>query len=183
MQNRKNKNRIACLALFTLSGLFALLTGCKTNATGFDMSYQRLFTMQSGLSPAASHTFVFADIASDTSVFFNLHNVNSNDVTRIEPKSMRLQTQFSGLDYNFIDRIEVRIAYVDKPNDYQIIFFRDEIPTSTGDRIELLPNNVDIRPYLLKGKFTVRLVLTQLRQINSNSIESALNFTFFARTN
>jgi hypothetical protein len=167
----------------TLIVLLSFLWGCKKKESGFEMQYRRTFEFPIGLNNFLSHNFEFKDIASDTSVFFKANNTSSNQIVRIEPLSMNIRALFGGTDnsYNLIERVEVWISDPSRPKVIpQIIFFRDNVPLSTGNRLDLIPNNVDVRPFLVEGsRFTVRINL-RLRAITERSIDTEWNATFFS---
>jgi hypothetical protein len=148
------------------------------------MSYQRNFVIQSGLTPLASHNFEFKDILPDTAAFFSSVGINSNQIVAIEPRSMKLQLIFNaGVNLNFVERAEVVIS---TPEDAalgsKIVFFRDDVPITTSDRLDLIANNVDVKNFLYKRRYQIKLTLF-LRQITPQNLDVQLNWAFFARTN
>lgn len=157
---------------------------CRKSPVGVEMSYQRNFVIQGGLTPLASHNFEFRDILPDTAAFFNSVGINSTQIVAIEPRSMRLQLIFNtGINLNFIERAEVQISTLEEPTlGSKIIFFRDDVPINTSDRLDLIANNVDIKNFLYKRRYQIKLTLF-LRQITPQSLDVQLNWAFFARTN
>jgi hypothetical protein len=165
---------------FYLAMFFALFccAACNKTVPGFDMPYRRTFDLPIGLDPFALHNFSFKDISTDTAVIFKANNVTSDKVSRIEPKTMVLRGLFVASNYGFIEKVEVRISTATVGE--QIIFFRDQIPANTGEKLDLIPNNVDVRPYLMGGKFNVRMILT-LRDSPPKTFETEVPMTFFAK--
>ena len=166
--------------------LIALLfASCRKTEAGFDMSYRREFNLPGGLNIFQSHNFEFKDIACDTSVFFKTNSATASEITRIEPSTMNIRAIFGGADnsYVFIDRVEVWISDPNRPNlTAQIAFFRDNVPINTGNRLDLIPNNIDVRPFLVEGsRFNLRINL-RLRNTPDRSIDSEWNASFFAFT-
>ena len=171
--------KISCL----LITLFTLL-GCQKKDTGFEMNYRRQFVLPIGLDNFSSHNFEFKNIAADTAVFFKANgSYTANQISRLEPRAMNLRSVFGGGDFLVIDKIEVWISDPSRPKvTPQIIFFRDDVPLSTGSRLDLVPNNVDLRPFLIEGsQFTLRINI-RLRAITERSIEIEWNTSFFALT-
>lgn len=171
-------------SFFILSITLLTLLGCRKKDTGFEMNYRRQFSIPIGLDVFSSHNFEFKEIAADTAVFFMVNgSYTANQISLIEPKAMNLRAVFGGGDYIFIDKVEVWISDPSRPKlTPQIIFFRDDVPLSTGTRLDLVPNNVDVRPFLLEGsRFNLRINL-RLRAITERSIETEWNTSFFART-
>ena len=171
-------------SFFILTITLLTLLGCRKKETGFEMNYRDQFSIPIGLEIYKSHTFGFKNIASDTAVFFKVNgSYTASQISRIEPKAMSLRAVFGGGEYIFIEKVEVWISDLARPNlTPQIIFFRDNIPLSTGSRLDLVPNNVDARPFLIDGsRFTLRINLV-IRAIPDRSIETEWNASFFART-
>lgn len=160
-----------------------LFAACRKKEVGFDMLYRRDFNLPIGLDAFRSHNFEFKDIACDTNVFFQANSVTAKQVIRIEPQSMNIRAIFGGADntFNVIDRVEVWVSDPNRPNlTAQIAFFRDNVPLNTGNRLDLVPNNIDMRPFLLEGnRFNLRINL-RLRGITERSIEAEWNASFFA---
>ncbi|NJN34468.1 MAG: hypothetical protein HC817_09670 [Saprospiraceae bacterium] len=161
---------------------FAFLGGsCGKTVEGFDMSYRRQFNIDIGLNTFLSHNFKFNDILPDTAAFFQLNNSNSSQVTRIEPRAMSFRALFSSnaVPYSFINRLEVFISDPSRPNlPEQVIFYRDDVPLNAGNQIDLVPNNVDVRPYIFEGKkFSIRVNI-QLRETPQRSIETQWDASF-----
>lgn len=174
-------------ARFIFIGTFCcLLTtwNCRKSPVGVEMSYQRNFVIQSGLTPLASHNFEFKDILPDTAAFFNSVGISSPQIVAIEPRSMRLQLIFNtGVNLNFIERAEVQITTLeDATLGSKIVFFRDDVPLSTSDRLDLVANNVDVKNFLYKRRYQIKLTLF-LRQITPQNLDVQLSWAFFARTN
>jgi hypothetical protein len=166
-----------------LVALSMLLWGCKKDQPGFEMQYRRTFILPIGLDNFLSHNFEFKDISSDTTVFFTPNNATSNQIDRIEPLSMNIRALFGGNDnrFNIISRVEVWISDPSRPKlTPQIVFFRDDVPLNTGNRLDLIPNNVDVRPFLIEGsKFNLRINF-RLRNIPDRSIDTEWNAAFFS---
>ena len=155
---------------------------CRKRELGFEMLYRRQFTLPIGLDYFSSHNFEFKDIASDTAVFFKANGaVSASQITRIEPRSMSLRALFGGADFIIIDKVEVWISDPSRPKlTPQIVFFRDEIPLNTGDRLDLVPNNVDVRPFLMEGsRYNLRINI-RLRATTERSVETEWNTSYFA---
>ena len=171
-------------SFFILTITLLTLLGCRKKETGFEMNYRRQFPIQIGLDVFSSHNFHSRDIAADTAVFFKVNgSYTANQISLIEPKAMNLRAVFGESDFIFIDKVEVWISDPSRPKlTPQIIFFRDDVPLSTGTRLDLVPNNVDVRPFLLEGsRFNLRINV-RLRATTERSIETEWNASFFART-
>ena len=146
------------------------------------MRYQRTITVAGGLNPFFSHVYELQDIAADTAIFFPANGSSGNKVMAIEPMSMRLQGRQGGDNFSFIRQVEVLIYNPDKPeNKEQFAFFRDDIPLNTRERLDLVPNGIDVRKFLYHGKFNLKITL-RLREASSNNIDCDVITTLKART-
>lgn len=171
------------LRVLPLFIFITLIASCKKREAGFEMQYRRTFELPVGLNNFLSHNFEFKDIASDTTIFFSPTKATASQIDRIEPFTMNFRALFGGTDnrYNLIERVEVWISDPSRPKlTPQVIFFRDDVPIGTGNRLDLIPNNVDVRPFLIEGnKFNLRINL-RLRGITERSIDTEVNTQFFA---
>lgn len=163
--------------------IVTLFMGCRKKQIGFEMLYRRDFIFPIGLDAFRSHNFEFKDIACDTSVFFQANSATASQVTRIEPQTMTIRSIYGGADntFNIIDRVEVWVSDPSRPNlTAQIAFFRDNVPLNTSSRLDLVPNNIDMRPFLIEGnRFNLRINL-RLRDVTPRSIDVEWNAAFFA---
>jgi hypothetical protein len=163
---------------------FFIGMGCRKKEEGFEMTYKRQFDLPVGLDIFASHNFKFNDVACDTSIFFTINNATASQIKRVLPRTMSLRSIFtSATRYDFIKQVEVYVSDNSRPNlTPQIAFFRDDVPLGTGSQLDLVPNNVDLRPFLLEGnRFSIRINIS-LRDYPPRSIETECNFSFFAVT-
>jgi hypothetical protein len=175
----KLRQYFAFLLLLTL-----LMAGCRKKQEGFEMTYKRRFDLPIGLDIFASHNFKFNDVACDTSIFFTINNATASQIKRILPRSMSLISIFTNATrYDFIKQVEVYVSDNSRPKvTPQIAFFRDDVPLGTGDRLDLIPSEVDLRPFLLEGnRFSIRINIS-LRDYPPRTIETECNFSFFAVT-
>lgn len=171
-------------SIFILMVTLLTIGSCRKKENGFEMNYRRQFTLPIGLDVFSSHNFEFKDIASDTSVFFTINgSYTASQISRIEPKAMNLRAVFGNADYIVIQKVEVWISNPARPQlSPQIIFFRDDVPLSTGNRLDLVPNNVDVRPFLIDGsRFNLRINI-RLRAMTERSVDTEWNASFFAIT-
>lgn len=155
---------------------------CRKNEPGFDMTYRRTFELPIGLNTFQSWNREFPDIASDTSVFFAANKVNGDKIGPILPKGMRIRAIFNN-SFEFVSRVEVFISDPSRPNlTEQTVFFRDDVPFSSSNRIDLIPNNIDVSKFIKEGsKYKLRINF-RFRDISQRSIDCEWEALFFART-
>ena len=163
------------------------LSACRKAETGFEMSYERRqFDIPVGTDAARSFNINLLNISSDTAVFFNINNANSGQLVGVVPRSMNLKMRFQGSGSNFaiIDRIEVAIFDPNRKNtmDETPIFYRFDVPLSTGDVLTLIPDGNNVSKYILGLKtFNVHIKFI-FREIVPRTIEAEANMVFLAKT-
>ena len=170
---------------FLFLSFLSFLSACRKSETGFEMSYRRQFEIPVGLGTGPSHNFVLVNIPADTSVFFSINNVTASQVIGVVPRSMNIRTIFQGSGNTFavVDHVEVVIFDPDRPNVPEIpIFYRYDVPLSTGDRLDLVPDGNNIRKFLLEGRvFNIRIKLF-FRDFIPRSVETEANIVFLGKT-
>ena len=157
---------------------------CKKQDRGFQMIYRSLtpYNISIGLDPFASHYYTSDQILSDTVLFFPANNVTAAQVGRITPYTMNIRASFQDGRYDFVSHVEVSIFDPARPNTTeQIIFYNDNVPVTTGTQINLVPNDVDVTPFLVKGKSFVLRTKFQFRDTPQRTIATEWNASFFAR--
>lgn len=145
------------------------------------MTYTRDFEIFAGLNPFDTHYFVIEDIPSDTAAFFTAHQVNSDQIQAITPKSMRMTAIFANASYAFIYEVSVWIVSPDDSSDRKEIFYRDQIPLNEDGVMDLIPTLSDISAYLYQGSYNLEVRL-QLNSTTTQSIETRLDYSFRAET-
>ncbi|MBL7818751.1 MAG: hypothetical protein JNL70_27375 [Saprospiraceae bacterium] len=165
--------------------ILSIISACRKTETGIDMTYRRQFEIPVGLSPGPSHNFVLKSIPSDTAVFFKINNITADQLLGVLPRSMNLRTIFQGTGNTFsiVDRVEVVIFDPSRPDIPEIpIFYRYDVPLSTGDRLDLVPDASNIKKFVLDGKtFDVRIKFF-FRDFIPRSFEVETNIVFLGKT-
>jgi hypothetical protein len=158
-----------------------LLGSCKKDS-GFDMFYRKQFSIPIGQTPQFSFNYDFKNIPADTTAFFTPSGVTSNQIASIKPKSMSIIALYGGIDYNAVRSVEVWInSPINNTPSPQIIFFRDDVPVNTNERIDLIPNDVDIKQFITLGKFNIKITL-KFKDNTIRTLETDTTITFFAKT-
>ena len=164
--------------IFLLIALPFLFFSCKKDPNVlFEMAYPNNdFSIAAGLNPFDVHYFILRNIQTNSDSLFSFHNIKASAITQIQPSSARLSAIFASSDYSFIRKIEIRI-FKDNPDDYNVLFYRDDVPFNTGQDLGLIPNGVNIKKYMVEDHFGI-VVRMELRNISPEFIESRLNFKF-----
>jgi hypothetical protein len=161
------------------------LSACRKTETGIDMTYRRQFEIPVGLAAGPSHNFVLINIPSDTAVFFQINNLTASQINGVVPRSMNIRTIFQGGGNTFanVDHVEVAIFDPDRPSVPEIpVFYRYDVPLSTGDRLDLVPDGNNVQKFILDGKrFNIRIKLF-FREITPRSVDVETNIIFLGKT-
>ncbi len=154
----------------------------------FDMQYPNLqFTVPAGLNTIDAHFFIIRDIPTNKAAFFG--NIDEVDIVEISPSAAIVRgVQGNLADYSFVDEIVVRICDdndISQENIFQKcrreIFFREAIPFNTGNRVELIPNAINLKAELIKDNFTVAVVFNRLRDFSPLEMPTRLELIFQAK--
>jgi hypothetical protein len=180
--NKNLKSNLKLTVYFVSIALLSIVS-CSKDIIGFDMIYRNKININAGLNTIELHNFVISDIATDTSVFFQAANKTKDDVKTILPKLFTINETSLGVPLSFINKAEVIISTKGDPNQKPtVIFYRDDITLNNGTTLDLLPNNVDLRPFIYTGSYDLRLRLT-LRSITQQSINPDVSWSFLAQIN
>lgn len=139
------------------------------------------FEISAGLSPLDSYYYIFNDVPTNKSFFFQ--NIAESDIQAITPGYARITSLESGTTpYEFIEEIVIRIcseAVVDAADATEKckreLFYRYPVPLKAENTVNLIPNpNVNVKDLLTKETFSFVVVLRRLRGIPPNFIRTRL---------
>ena len=175
------------LGAFSFILFFSFLQlNCKKTERGFQILYRSTpnsqYDIPVGLDIFASHYFVVNNILSDTTIFFSANNLTAKQLGRITPSTMFMRAVYQDGTYDYISSVEVSIFDPARPNlTEQIIFYNDNVLPNTGTQITLIPNDVDVTPFIVQGRsFSIRTRI-RLRDTPQRTITTGWGINFFAR--
>lgn len=148
----------------------------------FRMEYPNLnFEIPAGLNTIESHFFLISDIPTSKDFFFG--DFANEDIKTIIPSFARLTAlDGSSIDYDFLFEVSIRICQPEQEiNCVREIFFRDRIPNNIGNRLDLIPNDNNLKEILIEDDFTIEVVLVRLVNPSPNFIRTRLELGFEAR--
>jgi hypothetical protein len=143
--------------LFTLI-ILASVTGCEEidKLTQFDMEYDEKVVIPSSAGVGLPFDLVTPDIESDSESKFSVNNTNKDLVEEIVLKKMDLTlTAPSDGDLSFLQSIEIFISADDLPEEK--IAWKDDVPSDVGKYLELETVETDLKEYIKKDEFTLRV--------------------------
>ena len=162
------------------------ISACRKAETGFEMSYKRAFDIPVGTDAIRSFNINLLDIPSDTAIFFHINSATASQLVGVVPRSMNLKMRFQGSGSTFavIDKIEIAIFDPNRKNttDEVPIFYRYDVPISTGDILTLVPDGSNISKYILNNRtFNIHLKFF-FREVVPRTLEAEANIVFLAKT-
>ncbi len=158
---------------------------CTKRVPSFDMYYRKTYSIPVGINPFVSTGWTSDYITSDTSTFFTANSVTASRIVKVIPKSMQMSVIYPSANtaLNVLTKVEVFIKDLSRPNAPELtIFYRDNVPLSTSYTLDLLPNAIDVKDYIVNNKkFNLKIVI-QVAEPPLQTIETQFNVYFAAQT-
>ena len=171
--------------VFFLLLLPFLFSNCKSDdglTVAFEMEYpNQSFEIPAGLNTIESHFFVIDNIPTNKDFFFG--SFKEEDIKSIIPAFARITSlEGNNTDYDFLFEVSIRICAEDNPfNCAREIFWRDQIPANIGNRVDFIPNDIDVKEILTGESFTIEVVLLRLVSPPPTFIDTRIELGFEAR--
>lgn len=148
---------------------FAILgfTGCDLNKyTTFDMEFNSSVTIQQSSGINLPFDLFTPDMTTNSSSTFGTNNTNKELIQEITLKSMVLDITAPGdRDFDFLEEIHIYIQ-AEGLSELEIAF-KTNIPADV-DRLELDVNSNDLKEYIKKDKFNLRVKTTTDEFLNDD---------------
>lgn len=131
-----------------------------------------------GLNPVLAWVFEVGPVTTDHARFESITSTPWDDWTRIEPARASLTIAESGLNWSFVQEISLRAYSGDRSNSKEI-FYLANIPTTVGNRLDLIPTDFNANPGLLEmDEITLELELTILRSSPPQNLPVEIRYSF-----
>lgn len=152
---------------------------CKKDdlGPGFDMQYDRDFAIPPGSTPLVVHHFKM-DIPSAYQQYLSAHKLQDADVRAIVASQASL-TSLDNVDLSFIEQMYIRVYKDDSPSDFIEIAWRQPVPGDTGQTLGLVPNEPNVKEYLIEQRFKVDVGM-MLRRTTQEEIPVRMRLQFRA---
>ena len=148
-------------------------------APGFDMVFQRTFTIPAGIGSFDVHHFQLKNTPSNWQQYLDQHGKTEAEITGVITSRASLGGVFGDADLSVIDRIYFRIYDDSNPNDYLEIAYRDPSPLDPGNILPLIPSLANSKRFFTNPRFSVDVVI-YLRQITQRDSDVRLDLTMRA---
>lgn len=146
-----------------ITSLFALMlfSGCDylSQLTKFDMSFTNQITLPAAPASSTPVTITTPDIQTKIDSVLNSYKLSSDLIQSITLKKMEFVVSTPvGSDLTFLKSVNLYITATGL-TDVKIAGI-DNVPDNTGNTLALNMETVDIKNFLLKDKFQLKLVTT-----------------------
>ncbi|MBL7806697.1 MAG: hypothetical protein JNN28_02720 [Saprospiraceae bacterium] len=128
-------------------------------APGFDMLYEREFSIPAGIGVFDVHHFQLKNISSDWERYLLEVGKPEDQISKVLNGKASIGGIFGDADLSVIDRISVRVYDESNPNDWVEIAYRDPAPLDSGNVLPLIPSLADTKRFFEKPRFSVDVVI------------------------
>lgn len=128
-------------------------------APGFDMLYEREFSIPAGIGVFDVHHFQLKNISSDWERYLLEVGKSEDQISKVLNGKASIGGIFGDADLSVIDRISVRVYDESNPNDWVEIAYRDPAPLDSGNVLPLIPSLADTKRFFEKPRFSVDVVV------------------------
>ena len=144
-------------------------TSCKKlkELTQFDINYNTETTIQAGVAAALPFDIFTPDVTTESQSEFQGHKTASNLIQSIKLKKIILTiTSPDGRQFDFLKDIEI---YLSAGGEEEVLIAsKYDIPETTGNALQLDPGTAELKNYLIKDKYKLRLKVTTRKVINQD---------------
>lgn len=152
-------------------GLAILLsfTHCKKvdKLTQFDMEYNESFVIPSTTGVNLLFNLVTPDIQTNSESTFESKDTRKDLVNQIKLKKLDLTlTSPNNSDFTFLKSIEIFITADGLPE--QKIAWNEDVPANIGNYLELETTGEDLKEYIKKDQFSLRMSTVTDKLVNSD---------------
>lgn len=126
---------------------------------GFDLQFQRDFTVPPGIDVFAVHHFTIENIPTHFQDLLTQNQKTTADIARIITTKAVLTGVFGDADYDFVDQVSVRAFDKDNPTNFLEVAYRQPVPLEPGNTLPLIPSLADSKQFLSQDRANLDVVL------------------------
>ena len=162
-----------------LLGVFMIFVNCDKldELTKFDIEYSQRATIPSSTGVNLPIDVFTPEMETNSETKFAVNDTRKNlieEITLTELEMIIISPDTA--DFSFLNSIEVYIS-ADGLEEIQIAFL-NEVPENAGNRITLDTSDIDLKDYIKKDEFSLRLN-TVTDELISTDYELEVNSSFF----
>jgi hypothetical protein len=117
----------------------------------FSIRLDRNFEVPAGLDYLNAHYFVLDEIPTFYQQVVNQQNVPAGTKITLVPESAVISSIYNDVDFDFVDKVSVRIFTNTNVKDKPEAFYIEYIPTTVDGELRLIPTSFDAQPFLKDG--------------------------------
>ena len=143
---------------YVVFSLLVIISSCKKvdELTKFNMNYDTSTTIPASTGINLPINLLTPDIETDSESEFAVNNTRKDLIEEIVLTKLTLNiTSPANQDFGFLKSVKIFIA-AEGLEEIEIAR-RENIPTDIGKQLELETNNIDIKDYIKKDKFNLRV--------------------------
>lgn len=148
------KNFILIISL----SVFALTNSCKKvdELTKFDMDYNATVVIPSSVGVNLPFDVFTPPVASNSQATFEVNDTRKDLIEEIILKKLELRIDSpNGGDFSFLESIEIYINAQDL-SELKVAWYHN-VPASQGNTLEIFTTDADLKEYIKKDDFTLRV--------------------------
>ncbi|MFN0035547.1 MAG: hypothetical protein ACKVUS_10795 [Saprospiraceae bacterium] len=168
--------------VYSLSFIVLIGLSCRKDdglAPGFDMVFQREFSIPAGIGVFDVHHFQLKNIPSDWEQYLSQHGKTAADITGVITAQASVGGVFGDVDLSVVEKMSVRIYDDSNPNDYVEIAYRDPTPLDSGNILPLIPSLANSKRFFSNPRFSADVVIW-LRRTTQDQSDVRLDLTMRA---
>lgn len=149
--------------------MMLLFSTCKKvdKLTHFNMEYNEPFVIPSSTGINLLFNLVTPDIQTNSEATFETNDTRKDLVNQINLKKLDLTlTSPTNGDFTFLKSIEIFISADGLPEEK--IAWNEDVPATVGPYLELETSNSDLKEYIKKDKFSLRMSTVTDKLVNAD---------------
>jgi hypothetical protein len=157
-----------------------ILTSCKLidKLTQFNVPYTSNFTIPASPIPGLLGDIFTPDISTNSEQVFSNNNTNSGLLEQVLLKTLKLTiTSPSGKKFDFLKSADVYLS-ADGLAEIKVASIDNIDDATVGNSINMVTSNEDLKEYLKKSKFKIRVVTTT-DKIVTEDVSVKIDASFF----
>lgn len=149
------------MSVFALFALLLANVSCnkEDNSPGFDLFYQREFSIPAGIGVFQIHHFELKNIPSRYAETLLQYGKTDADITQIVTKEASLSGVFGDADLSYIDEVSVRVSRENDLTDYIEVAYRQPVPLDPGNELPLIPSLADSKRIVQNDRLNLDVVI------------------------
>lgn len=117
----------------------------------FGIRLDRNFDVPAGLDYIDAHYFVLNEISTFYDQIIAQEAVPDGATISLVPEKAVITSLYNNVDFDFVDKVSVRIYTNNNPDDKAEAFYIEYIPNTVDGELQLIPTSFEALPFLKSG--------------------------------